>query len=156
MVTVNRGIMPPRQVVLHPDVWGPHYWFVLHTIAYTYPEHPTNVTKRKYYDLIQNLPLFLPDETMGDLLAEFLDKYPVSPYLDSRESFMRWMHFLHNRFNVHLGKPPLSMYAALDAFYEAHQPRVLHHARTQIRTRDIIYVSILLALVLGIYTLSRT
>jgi len=36
-----------------PDVWGPHYWFFLHTIAHSYPESPNAVTKRKYYDLIQ-------------------------------------------------------------------------------------------------------
>ena len=32
-------------------VWGPHYWFVLHTIALRYPKNPNDVTKKKYYDL---------------------------------------------------------------------------------------------------------
>ena len=26
-------------------VWGPKYWFVLHSVAYNYPEHPNDVTK---------------------------------------------------------------------------------------------------------------
>ena len=30
-----------------PDVWGPHYWFFLHTIAESYPIHPNSVTKKK-------------------------------------------------------------------------------------------------------------
>ena len=24
----------------NPQVWGPHYWFVLYTIASTYPDYP--------------------------------------------------------------------------------------------------------------------
>ena len=34
-------------MVLNPKVWGPHYWFVLHTIANTYPLSPNDVTKKK-------------------------------------------------------------------------------------------------------------
>jgi hypothetical protein len=43
-------------MVLDSNVWGPHYWFVLLSIAICYPIHPNDVTKKKYYELIQNLP----------------------------------------------------------------------------------------------------
>ena len=49
-------------MILDPKIWGPHYWFVLHTIALQYPLHPTKIIKKKYYDFIQNLPLFIPIE----------------------------------------------------------------------------------------------
>ena len=52
-------------VYLDPKVWGPHYWFFLHTLAMTYPHHPNSVTKKKYYEFIQNLPLFLPVEEIS-------------------------------------------------------------------------------------------
>ena len=29
-----------------PNVWGPHYWFVLLTIAMTYPIEPNDVIKK--------------------------------------------------------------------------------------------------------------
>ena len=29
-----------------PEIWGPHYWFFLHTVAESYPLHPTSVTKK--------------------------------------------------------------------------------------------------------------
>ena len=102
----------------HPDVWGPHFWFVLHSIAYHYPEHPTKVTKRKYYDFIQNLPLFLPDPNMGDRFSALLDQHPVSPYLDCRESFILWMHRIHNLINRRLGKAEVSVYDGLDHYYQ--------------------------------------
>ena len=48
-----------------PNVWGPHYWFFLHTVAESYPLYPNEVTKKKYYELIQNMPLFIPVEELG-------------------------------------------------------------------------------------------
>ena len=87
-----------------PSVWGPHYWFFLHTIAESYPMHPNEVTKRKYYDLIQNLPIFIPIDEIGNFVSQLLDKYPVTPYLDNRDSFVRWMNFIQNKVNVNIGK----------------------------------------------------
>jgi hypothetical protein len=128
---------------ISPESWGPHFWYFLHTVAYTYPEFPTQVTKRKYYDLIQNMPLFVPDLKMGDKLSEFLDRYPVSPYLDSRESFMRWVHFIHNKFNIFLGKEEISFYQGLDNYYQANMPKPIIDVKTKVMYRDIMYISIL-------------
>ena len=50
---------------------------------------------------------------MGDNFSTFLDKYPVSPYLCSRDTFMRWVHFIHNNL---LGKEEISLYESLDRF----------------------------------------
>ena len=47
---------------MNPEVWGPHFWFVLFTISMHYPQRPNTVTKKKYYEFIQNFPLFLPSE----------------------------------------------------------------------------------------------
>ena len=88
---------------------GPHYWFFLHTVAENYPSSPTNITKRKYYDLIQNFPLFIPVEKIGNKFSQLLDIYPVTPYLDSRESFIEWVHFIHNKINAILHKKQLSL-----------------------------------------------
>ena len=95
-------------VYLDPKVWGPHYWFFLHTIAMTYPHHPNAVTKKKYYEFIQNLPLFLPVEEISSEFSKLIDKYPIAPYLDNRDSFVRWMHFIHNKINEQLEKPQIT------------------------------------------------
>jgi hypothetical protein len=113
---------PPPAVDLNATralVWGPKFWFVLHSMAATYPAAPTEVTKRKYYDTIQNLPLFLPDAAMGDRFAALLDAHPVSPYLCSRASFVRWAWFIHNKINVRIGKPQVSLAEANEAFEKA-------------------------------------
>ena len=73
---------------LNHNVWMHYFKFTMQTIAITYPAKPNDVTKRKYYDLVQNLPLFFPLEPIGDNFMKLLDKYPVTPYLSSRMSFI--------------------------------------------------------------------
>ena len=87
-------------------VWGPHYWFFLHTVAYTYPQFPNDTIKRKYYDFVSNLPLFIPNDEMSARFARILDEFPVSPYLGSRDAFVKWMFLVHDRYNALLGKEP--------------------------------------------------
>ena len=94
---------------LEPKVWGPHYWFVLFSIALSYPTHANNVVKKKYYDFIQNFPLFIPHREIGNDFMQLIDTYPVTPYLDNRDSFLRWVHFIHNRVNITLGKEEISL-----------------------------------------------
>ena len=96
-------------VYLDPKIWGPHYWFFLHTVVMTYPHHPNTVTKKKYYEFVQNIPLFIPVENISTEFSKLIDKYPITPYLDNRESFVRWMHFIHNKINEKLEKPPVTL-----------------------------------------------
>jgi hypothetical protein len=88
-----------------------------------YPDTPNAVTKRKYYDFITNLPIFIPNAEIGNRFSQLLDKYPVSPYLDRRESFLRWVHFMHNKVNVLLGKPEISLDAALENYFAEYRPK---------------------------------
>ena len=107
---------------LDPKIWGPHYWFFLHTIAMSYPIHPNAVTKKKYYDFVQNIPLFIPVESMAGEFSKLLDQYPVQPYLDNKESFIRWMWFIHNKINKKLEKPQIYLNDFYVKYYEEYKP----------------------------------
>jgi hypothetical protein len=137
-----------------PTVWGPHYWFFLHTIAHSYPETPNEVTKRKYYDTIQNMPLFIPVADIGDRFSQLLDKYPVSPYLGSRESFVRWVHFIHNKINVMLGKEEMSLLESVDAYFAQYRAKpIILSELTGIR-KHYLYAAIILICLVLIYLYS--
>jgi hypothetical protein len=143
-------------MALNPEVWGPHYWFVLHTIALTYPDHPNDVTKKKYYDFLQNVPLFLPIKEIGNGFSKMLDKYPVTPYLDSRESFIKWVHFIHNKINVALEKPELTMDEAMIKYYELYKPKAVKEAEEKKRREKYAFAIIVtVVLVLGGYLYSK-
>ncbi len=138
-------------------VWGPHFWFVLHSMAATYPEYPNDITKRKYYDFVHNLRLFLPNEEMGNRFCEMLDKYPVSPYLDNRNSFWRWTVFVHNKINVQLGKLEMEVDEARRIHQEWYAPKPIieeNYGNTQIK-RSVVYINmaIILSLILVAYLL---
>ena len=143
-------------MALNPEVWGPHYWFVLHTIALTYPNHPNDVTKKKYYDFLQNVPLFLPIKEIGNGFSKMLDKYPVTPYLDSRESFIKWVHFIHNKINIALEKPEMTMDEAMIKYYELYKPKAVKEAEERKRREKYAFLVIVtVVLILGGYLYSK-
>lgn len=140
-------------MALDANVWGPHYWFFLHTIALTYPHQPNAVVKKKYYDFIQNLHLFMPIDKMGNEFTKLLDEYPLVPYLDSRDSFVRWMHFIHNKINEKLEKRKISLGEFYTQYYEAYKPKHVQMREYYKLKEKFIYFGILFAIGGGIYYL---
>ena len=138
---------------LDPKIWGPHYWFFLHTIAMSYPIHPNAVTKKKYYDFVQNIPLFIPVESMSGEFSKLLDKYPVQPYLDNKESFIRWMWFIHNKINVKLEKPQISLNDFYVNYYEEYKPINEKMSEYYKIRGKLIYSGIIISIFGGIYYL---
>jgi|UniRef100_A0A6C0ELC5 hypothetical protein len=106
----------------NPKIWGPHYWFFLFSVSLTYPHSPNNITKKKYYNLIRDFHLFIPDMKIGNEFNELIDIYPVTPYLDNRNSFVRWVNFIHNQINLKLNKPKVELKDALHNYYLLYIP----------------------------------
>jgi hypothetical protein len=130
---------------LNPEIWGPHYWHFLHTIALCYPHHPNEVTKKKYYEFIQNIPTFIPVESIASDFSKLLDEYPVNPYLDSRDSFIRWIHFIHNKINEKLEKPALSFNDFYVNYYEEYKPKEIKMKEYYRWKEKIIYSLVILS-----------
>lgn len=126
------------------EVWGPHYWFFLFTVAYFYPRTPNEITKRKYYDLVQNMPLFIPDEEIGNRFSHMLDLYPVSPYLVGRDSFLRWVWFIHNKVNIGVGLPEIAFEDAIDLYLAKYRPREVVLSETLHIRKSYLHVFIVL------------
>ena len=138
-----------------PVVWGPHYWFFLMTLAVAYPLKANETTQKKYYDFITNLPLFIPHPKIGNNFSKLLDKYPVSPYLEGKDSFIKWIHFIHNKINVEVGKDEQTLTESLDIYYELYKPKEII-LREQIKYRKkLLFVAIIIALVGGGYYLYK-
>ena len=138
-----------------PSVWGPHFWFFLMTLAISYPLKANDTTKKKYYDFITNLPLFIPHPQIGNDFSKLLDKYPVSPYLEGKDSFLKWVHFIHNKVNIIIGKDEQTLTEALDIYYELYKPKEII-LREQIKYRKkLLFGVILVTLVGGSYYLYK-
>jgi hypothetical protein len=141
------------QVKLDPKVWGPHYWFFLHTIAMTYPHHPNTVTKKKYYEFFQNIPLFIPVEDMSGEFSKLMDRYPITPYLDNRDSLVRWVHFIHNKINEKLEKPTITLNEFFVKYYDEYKSQNVKIVEYYKVREKVIYIAIVVGIIGVIYYL---
>lgn len=106
-------------------VWGPHYWFFLHTLPYCYPEeNPNKFIKKKFYTFYYNLPIFIPNGDIANKLSRLLNQYPVSCYLGSRKMLLKWTNFIHNKVNEELGKPIISLQDGINAYNKLYEKPV--------------------------------
>ena len=142
-------------MALDPKIWGPHYWFVLHTIALNYPLHPNETSKKKYYDFIQNIPIFLPISDMGNSFSRLLYKYPVTPYLDSRESFIKWMYYIHNQVNISLNKPEITLSESLKTYHKLYETKEEKIKNKLIEREKYIYIGVIISLFIISITLYK-
>jgi len=131
---------------MDPVVWGPHYWFVLHTIASNYPKNPTSVQKKIHYRFVHNLHEFLPHRESANRFSSLLAEFPVAPYLDTRDDFVRWMHMIHNKINASLKKPAVSLHRHKDAMKLLYQPtstRLQKHIKDSHALVYVLFVGLL-------------
>ena len=92
---------------MNPEVWGPSFWFVLHTISINYPENPTYVEKRNHHDFFKSMQFVLPCNICRTHYSQFFKKYPVEPFLENKESLVKWVIMIHNQVNKKQNKPTL-------------------------------------------------
>lgn len=141
---------------LNPDIWLPHVWFFLYSMAHCYPETPNQVTKRKYYDFVQNVPLFLPHAEIRNQFSHLLDEFPVTPYLANKDSFTYWIHFMNNKLSETRGKELHSYFQHLDEYYGEYLPRSFQiSSRFGIQKKFLVWM-IIMILFFGVVFLSQT
>ena len=87
-----------------PEVWGPHFWYTLHTISFSYPEHPTSTDMRRYREFYELFAHLLPCDSCRLHYKSMMSQYPIDGHLNDRDSLSRWVVFLHNQVNKRLGR----------------------------------------------------
>ena len=131
------------------DVWFPPFWFFLRNVAYTYPDYPNEITKRKYYDFIQNLPLFIPHQEWSNQFSHLLDSFPVTPYLANRDSFFFWIHFIQNRVARSMEKDEKTLTEYMEEYYDQFLPKPMIFTRKYYLQKKYVYLALIFFL-LGI------
>lgn len=141
---------------LDPNIWGPHYWFFLHTTALSYPIKPNDTIRKKFYEFIHNFPLFIPSPKISASFSDLLEQYPVSPYLDSKDSLVRWTHFIHNKINKKLEKNEISLSKFYTDYYKQYETvteKQVEYVKTK---RHIAYAVIVIIISIVIYLFTRS
>jgi len=86
------------------NLWGPPFWFILHTITMNYPDKPSYVEKRHHFDFFNNLQYVLPCDVCREHYRANFKKNPIESYLDNKKSLVEWGVRMHNEVNLMSGK----------------------------------------------------
>lgn len=107
-----RTIEPQRQ----PSQFGPHYWYMLHSMALNYPVNPTAFAKTKMKAFIEAIPFLLPCLNCTEHAKEFMANANIQEALNGRKDLFTFFWNFHNLVNTRLGKPEMSFDEALNLY----------------------------------------
>lgn len=104
---------------ISPLVWGELQWKLLHMIASTYPENPTDIEKQNYYNFMIALGNVLPCQFCRQHYAQTLVSMNFNlGVFANQETFFKFVFDLHNVVNYRLKKPIIEDYAYIRRKYE--------------------------------------
>ena len=91
---------------LFPDIWGPHAWEFLHSVAYAYPINPTKLDIKNYKTFYSSLQHVLPCIGCKKSYGSFITNKLLldDSVLKNRDSLTKWLFDLHEEVNKKLGK----------------------------------------------------
>ena len=95
------------------------------------------------------MPIFIPHKDISKKFINYLDAYPLTPYLDSSESFQKWMLFIHNKINKSIGKQQFTYYELMNNFNELYKPKQVIN-KQYIKWREKIIYLFLVVIIIGI------
>jgi hypothetical protein len=75
------------------------------------------------------------------------------PYLDSKDDFVKWVHFIHNKVNERLEKPAMSMSEHIDEtkeLYRSKPSKMRHYFKNNTFIVSILFI-LLMASAIYIY-----
>ena len=141
-----------KELNLDPSIWGPHFWFVMHTVAIKYPNKPNDTFKKTTYKFFNDLKHFLPNNEMQKTYSQMLNDYPLTPYLDTRLSLIKWVNFIHNKYNASLGKEQIELYRGLEMYHDKYKPEEYQSFKIKKHREKYLMIGICCALlILGLY-----
>lgn len=94
-----------EQINLKPSFWGPHAWFFLDNVAFSYPKKPSTYHKKLYKDFFISIGNILPCESCRIHFKQNIKKNPLTDQiLSNREAFIEWFFSIHNLVRSSQGK----------------------------------------------------
>lgn len=97
--------------------WGPHLWKSIHYIALGYPENPSREDRQNYKDFFYTLKYIIPCKYCRDHYKDNINDLPnIDMYLDTTVRLFEWTVLLHNKVNLMLNKPEMTLKDAYDLY----------------------------------------
>ena len=84
---------------------------------------------------------------LGNDFIEMIDNYPVTPYLESRLSFMKWVHYIFNKIYKKNNMNTDDLQTSLEKYYDKYKPTTEQDKDYYNLKRKVIQVSIVLGVI---------
>jgi len=104
---------------MNQNIWGPHAWFLLHTLSLAYPLDPCQKDKNNYEAFLKSFSKIIPCDVCKVHYSRNLKENPLR--LDNRKELFEWLVDLHNEVNGRTGKRSYTYEEALKIYEEAYQ-----------------------------------
>lgn len=114
---------------MNPSIWGPPTWFFLHTLAFNYPENPSEKNKEDYQEFFESFTEVLPCEKCKKHFTKNMKDYPIQ--LESREELSNWLIFMHNEVNELNNKPLWNYDQVFEKYNDIYNPKNKSLSNTQ-------------------------
>ena len=90
-----------------PKVWGPAFWFTLHTSSAFYPEKASPIVKERMKNRILAIPYEIPCSNCRVHAIDFIEKHrdKLDMIVSGKHSLGSFYVDFHNQVNKRYGKP---------------------------------------------------
>lgn len=85
----------------NPKEWGPHFWFMMRSIAHTYPENPSSNEKRHAKFFYTELKYVLPCVVCRFHYTNVLHVYDIRKYLSTTSKLVEWVELIRQHIEEH-------------------------------------------------------
>ena len=110
---------------MNQNIWGPHLWFSLHTISFTYPIKPSRDDKSNYKNFFINLQNMIPCSICKKNYKRHLKEHPIDNFLDNRRLLVYWVIDMHNMVNGEIGKKILSYDTVIKKYESVYKKKII-------------------------------
>lgn len=102
----------------NPQVWGPAFWFSLHTSAINYPENPSTIFKERMKGRILAIPFEIPCPACRPHASAFVEQHKnnLDSIVNSRKNLFNFYVDFHNKVNERYGKKIYTYKEAWDLY----------------------------------------
>lgn len=120
-------------------IWGPHAWFLLHSISFCYPTNPTYKDKqnfKKFFELLgEVLPCSYCKESYKNFINEGVTKLDDS-VMENQTTLTKWLYYIHEAVNDKLGVTYDVSYDDVVNRYETYRASCKHN-KEEVKNENI-------------------
>jgi hypothetical protein len=110
-----------------PKIWGPAFWYSLHTSAAFYPEAPSPIVRERMKYRILAIPYEIPCHACRSHAIAFIEKHAnqLEDIVSSKHKLGKFYVDFHNQVNRRYNKPEWT-YEQAYAYYSGQDGEITH------------------------------